>query len=264
MSLIRFFATFLLIAACASPFSTVAKGSSRKQSERQHERTIELRRLEPFRSAEGFEGRLRWSEYAFNTQSKGEPLLLVVLGGRNALRRGEAASEVPAALTRGADFARNQIKNRPVYILLPEAYSEGGDAPRRRRQGSAFEGLPKVVRERAEAHRIKPESIRAAGFSMGGGALWSLLNEDPFLFRKAVIVGASGDPSRMDSIRAQTRAYHGDEDQTIPLARAQTFAAALETKRPGQHRLEVLKRTGHAESEQCAFAKPALWQWLLN
>ena len=41
-------------------------------------------------------------------------------------------------------------------------------------------------------------------------------------------------------------------------------AEALCEKRPHAMKVEVLTKTGHAESEKVAYAKPDVWKWLFR
>ena len=56
----------------------------------------------------------------------------------------------------------------------------------------------------------------------------------------------------------------GEDDDLIPVARVKAYADALCAKRPKAMRVEVLPKTGHAESEKAAYAKQDAWKWLLR
>ena len=131
-------------------------------------------------------------------------------------------------------------------------------------ENPSADGLAKLVRSRAEAHGVKSGRIFATGFSMGGGLLLSLLNDDPTLFSRALVVGASGKTDAVADVKAEVLSYHGEDDDLIPVARVKAYAEALCAKRPNAMRIEVLPKTGHAESEKAAYAKQDAWKWLLR
>ena len=111
---------------------------------------------------------------------------------------------------------------------------------------------------------MKPTRIIATGFSMGGGLLLSLLNNDPTLFSRALVVGASGKTDAIADIKAEVLSYHGENDDLIPIARVKAYAEALCEKRPQAMKVEVLPKIGHAESEKVAYSKPDAWKWLFR
>ena len=79
-----------------------------------------------------------------------------------------------------------------------------------------------------------------------------------------MVVGASGDPRFADGIKAEIFALHGADDDLIPLARVKSLADGASKKAPGKMKLEVLSKTGHAESEKAAYSKPDTWKWLFR
>ena len=65
-------------------------------------------------------------------------------------------------------------------------------------------------------------------------------------------------------VKAEVLSCHGEDDDLIPIARVKAYAEALCAKRPKAMRIEVLPKTGHAESEIAAYAKQDAWKWLLR
>ena len=99
---------------------------------------------------------------------------------------------------------------------------------------------------------------------MGGGLLLSLLNNDPTLFARALVVGASGKTDAIADIKAEVLSYHGENDDLIPIARVKAYAEALCEKRPKAMKVEVLAKVGHSDSEKVAYSKPDVWKWLFR
>ena len=242
-------------------------GEARQSKEQAKVNEEAKRKIAQYKTDEGASGKRAWKEYAANPKAKGEPTLLVVLGGRDSVSRGgRQVPSVPPAIEKALDYARRQTKIGKVVVLVPEMIVErvGMGGRRGMENPSADGGLAKLVRSRAEAHGVKPERVFATGFSMGGGLLLSLLNDDPTLFSRALVVGASGRSDAVTDVKAEVLSYHGEDDDLIPIARVKAYAEALCAKRPKAMKVEVLPKTGHAESERTAYAKQDAWKWLLR
>ena len=237
---------------------------ARQQQNKEQEKT--KKKLAQYKTDEGVCGTRVWKEYTANPKDKGEPTLLVVFGGRDSVNRGEGPTpSIPPAIEKALDYARCRAKIGKLIVLVPEmtvARKIGGG--RRGLEEPSDDGIAKLVRSRAEAHGVKPTRIIATGFSMGGGLLLSLLNNDPTLFSRALVVGASGKTDAIADIKAEVLSYHGENDDLIPIARVKAYAEALCEKRPQAMKVEVLPKTGHAESEKVAYSKPDVWKWLFR
>jgi len=268
------FALFLSAALCAHAERPPMHGAHRRGAEMRQQQTKEQakaneeakRKIAPYKTDEGVCGNRAWKEYTANPKAKGDTTLLVVLGGRDSVNRGGGmVPSVPPAIGKALDYARSQTKIGKVVVLVPEMKVERmGVGGRRGLENPSADGLAKLVRSRAEAHGVKRGRIFATGFSMGGGLLLSLLNDDPTLFARALVVGASGKTDAISDVKAEVMSYHGEDDDLIPVARVKAYAEALCEKRPKAMRVEVLPKTGHAESENAAYAKQNAWKWLLR
>ena len=93
---------------------------------------------------------------------------------------------------------------------------------------------------------------------------YNLLNEDPTLFTRALVVGASGNPEATKDIKAEILDYHGADDDYIPAVRVKAFAEAVNAQKADRMKVETLKKTGHAESESAAYSKNDAWKWLFR
>jgi len=218
-----------------------------------------------FQTGEGVCGARAWKEYSVNPKAKGDAILLVVFGGRDSVSRGgDNGPAVPPAIEKALDFARHHAADTRLIVLVPEMTVEGGGGGRRGLEKPSADDIAKLVRLRAEANGIRAGRVFATGFSMGGGRVCSLLNADPTLFARALIVGASGDPSAIADVRAEVMSIHGADDDLIPIARVRAYAEALNARRRGAMEVKVLAKTGHAESEKAAYEKADAWKWLLR
>lgn len=241
-----------------SPVTTQEAAEVKKANEKSK------RRIAPYLTDEGSSGRLTWKEYTVNPKAKGEATLLVVFGGRDSVKDGRGEAKIPVAIEKAILHARLLPRSGRLIVLVPDMMVGESRRGRGGRETPVSEGMPKLVRSRMEKHGVKAERTFATGFSMGGGLVYNLLNDDPTLFARALVVGASGNPDATKDIKAEILAYHGADDDYIPAVRIKAFAEAVNAKTPGRMRLETLDKTGHAESETAAYSKNDAWKWMFR
>ena len=222
------------------------------------------KRIAPYLTDEGANGRLTWKEYTVNPKAKGEATLLVVFGGRDSVKDGRRESKIPVAIEKSISHASLLTKSSKLIVLVPDMMVGESRRGRGGHEVPVSEGIPKLIRARAEKHGVKAERVFATGFSMGGGLVYNLLNEDPTLFARALVVGASGNPEATKDIKAEILDYHGADDDYIPAVRVKAFAEAVNAQKSGRMKVETLKKTGHAESESAAYSKNDAWKWLFR
>ena len=222
------------------------------------------RKLASCLTDEGSSGRLSWKEYTANPKAKGETTLLVVFGGRDSVKDGRGEAKIPVAIEKAIAHASMLPKSGRLIVLVPDMTVGERRRGRGGRETPVSEGIPKLVRSRMEKHGVKAERTFVTGFSMGGGLVYNLLNDDPTLFARALVVGASGNPDATKDIKAEILDYHGADDDYIPAVRVKAFAEAVNAKTPGRMKLETLNKTGHAESETAAYSKNDAWKWLFR
>ena len=255
----------LVFAATLGAFAAHPPKRQQQRQEKEKANDETKHKIAHYQTDEGVSGTRAWKEYTANPKANGPTTLLVVFGGRDSVSRGAGPGPtVPAAIERALDYARRHSTLGKVIVLVPEMTVERDGGWRRGMEKPSAEGIAKLVRARAEKHGVKPARIFATGFSMGGGLVCSLINDDPTLFTRALVVGASGDAGAVADVRAEVLSYHGADDDLIPVTRVKAYAEALCAKRPGAMKVEVLPKTGHAESEEAAYAKQDAWKWLFR
>ena len=169
MKFVVTFALSLSAALCAHAERPPMHGAHRRGDEMRQQQTKEQakaneeakRRIAPYKTDEGVCGTRAWKEYTANPKANGESTLLVVLGGRDSVKRGEGhVPSVPPAIGKALDYARNQTKIGKVIVLVPEMTVERmGGGGRRGLENPSPDGLAKLVRSRAEAHGVKSGRI---------------------------------------------------------------------------------------------------------
>ena len=115
--------------------------------------------------------------------------------------------------------------------------------------------------------RASCRSIRGAsdvtGQSMGGAGAWHLLAQRPRLFAAAAICcGSPSSDNAADSVATPLWNFHGDADNTVPVAVSRDRIAAL--RKAGGHPLVTeYAGVGHNVWEW-AYAEPALVRWMFS
>lgn len=228
----------------------------------------EQEKVKKFKTGEGAIDRTQWTEYTVNPSAKGACTLVMVLGGRDALGSAAMPEELPELIA----YAKSQLKGKVVFVVPKPSGIGKGAGGRTTRGGAVFGGenaltianLPKVVRHFAERHGVAGERVLATGASMGGHQLLGLLNDDPGLVAKALVVASAASPASLGDVRAQVRLVHGDDDDAIPLFKAQTTVDAINKLHPGRAELVVAKGRDHVGAMKAAFERKENLKWLFN
>lgn len=268
--IIRVMTTAMLVAGYATAYAApppryrINAIAAEEAAEAREANEKSKKRITPYLTDEGANGRLTWKEYTVNSKAKGEATLLVVFGGRDSVKDGRGEPKVPVAIEKAISHANLLTKSSKLIVFVPDMMLGERRRGRGGREVPVSEGIPKLIRARAEKHGVKAERIFATGFSMGGGLVYNLLNEDPTLFARALVVGASGNPEATKDVKAEILAYHGADDDYIPAVRVKAFAEAVNAQKSNRMKVETLRKTGHAESESTAYAKNEAWKWLFR
>lgn len=260
-----------LVTTCTS-FAFAGKRERREAAKEAREYQEELAGLEKKAAqhlmTEGVSGTLVWKEYCPNPNATGNPSLVVVLGGKDSAAGGRKAPEPAEGLVPLLDWTRTKWKGGKVVVLVPQLQKAPmGGRGGRNATGMASSGadrIPILVRDRAEANGVAPERVFATGFSMGGEAIWGLLNSDPRLFSRAVLVGSGGDAGQIGDVRAEVQVFHGETDGTVSSAFARAMVEAVNARHPGRATLTILKGKDHKESAETAYSRRETWDWLLR
>jgi predicted peptidase len=109
---------------------------------------------------------------------------------------------------------------------------------------------------------IDRRRILITGQSMGGAGVWHMIAERPGLFAAAAICCGSPSEDSMKSVRTPLWNFHGDADQTVPIAVSRDRIAAL--RKAGSHPLYTeYAGVGHNVWEW-AYSEPALLKWVFG
>ena len=108
---------------------------------------------------------------------------------------------------------------------------------------------------------IDPDRVYVVGMSMGGYGAFDVVQRRPGLFAACVPVCGAGDPSKAKDIaHVPVWAFHGEEDDAVPVAGSREMVAALRAA-GGSPRYTEYAGVGHF-SWSPAFAEPEFWNWI--
>jgi predicted peptidase len=162
-------------------------------------------------------------------------------------------------------------KSFPCYVVVPQtdrgwiryAPPSPGDTEAKIIPGlgegarAAFDIVDALVREFA----IDERRIYVTGQSMGGGGTWHMTAQRPNFFAAAVACcGSATTETAAASARTPLWNFHGDADQTVPVAMSRDRIAAL--RKAGKHPLSTeYAGVGHNVWEW-AYTEPELIKWV--
>ena len=111
--------------------------------------------------------------------------------------------------------------------------------------------------------KVDKRRMYLTGLSMGGSGTWDLLARHPKLFAAAVPICGRGDPDTAKELdEIPIWAFHGDQDQTVPLSASQDMVEAI-SKIGGKATLTVYPGVDHNSWTQ-TYENPAVYDWLLK
>jgi predicted peptidase len=176
--------------------------------------------------------------------------LLVFLHGS-----GERGTELAKVRVHGPAKHIDQGTQRYPLILASPLLAEGQSWQPRRLQA--------MLRALQRDWRIDARRVYATGLSRGGAGVWDWGCAHPETLAALVPVCGYGDASKVAVLRDMPiRAYHGDADSVVPLARQQLLVDAVRAA-GGRPEFIVYPGVDHNAWDP-AYQDPALLPWLLS
>ena len=119
-----------------------------------------------------------------------------------------------------------------------------------------------LVDEVSVAHRVDRDRVYVTGLSMGGYGCWAVAAAAPERFAAAIPICGGGKAAWAPRLRRMPIwAFHGREDDVVPLGATETMVKALEAV-GAPVRLTVYDGVGH-DSWTRTYDDPAVLDWLL-
>lgn len=191
--------------------------------------------------------------------------------------RGEVKPDYMLTLPPGYDAAR--AERWPLVVFLHG--SGGGEgtlasfvqgrqdfpciilAPRSPREWWVPVTVKAAIDEVLAQYPIDRDRIYLTGLSMGGFGTWIVGAEYPDLFAALAPVCGGGDPLDAPKMKhLPVWAFHGAQDQSVPLELGQAMVDALKAAGDNDVRFTVYPDVGH-DSWNNAYTNPELFRWLL-
>ncbi|MCH7342880.1 dienelactone hydrolase family protein [Pelomonas sp. CA6] len=198
--------------------------------------------------AAGFARLWLWLPPGYAQRREPWPLLVFLHGSGE---RGEDLQRVKVyGPPRLADEGGAQL---PCILASPQLEEGARWAPAR------LHALLEALKSRL---RVDPDRVSATGLSLGGHGVWDWACAHPQDLAAIAPVCGYGNPRAVAAMReVPVRAYHGDRDTVVPLARQQACVDALRAA-GGQATLTVFPGVGH-DAWTPAYQDPQLLPWLL-
>jgi predicted peptidase len=227
----------LWLSACASPDDLLLRAGQQAHS-------LAIEGVDGRRSVQRF-----WLALPANYHEHGKtwPLVFFLHGS------GERGSELDLVKRHGPPKLVDQGQRFPFILVSPQLDAD------RRWDPHQLQALSQHLQLRL---RVDARRVMATGLSLGGHGCWDWACAYPASLAAIAPVCGFGTPAQACAMRdVPVRAYHGDADTVVPLARQQEMIAALRAC-GGSAELTIYPGVGHNAWDP-AYADPQLYAWLL-
>lgn len=158
----------------------------------------------------------------------------------------------------------------PCYVVAPQTdrgwanYKSSGTTEPARVVAGFGDGARlalEIVQALARELPIDERRLYVTGQSMGGAGTWNMIAHRPHVFAAAAICCGSMTPDEVTPlVHVPLWNFHGDADQTVPVAVSRRRIAAL--RKAGGHPFSTEYAGVDHNSWEWAFTEPALVDWL--
>lgn len=180
------------------------------------------------------------------------PLVLFLHGSA------ERGQDVQILLRHGPPKLVEAGQKFPFLLVSPQCPSDNTWS-----QQHIILALTALLDEIEATYAVDPDRIYVTGLSLGGIGTWRLATEYPHRFAAIAPVCGFGNPSSACAIRhVPVCAFHGADDEIVPLERGQATVDALRSC-GGNVTFIVYPGVGHNSWTQ-TYANPELYTWLLK
>jgi predicted peptidase len=160
----------------------------------------------------------------------------------------------PSALRGQGPFAIVQKETLPAILVAPQCQPDNQWQP---------DSVVAFIEQVASFYNVDRERIYLVGYSMGGYGTWHTAAVQPELFAAIVPICGGGEPDDARSLaEIPIWAFHGAEDQVVPLAQSERMIEAIRTA-GGEPKLTVIPDASHGICDDVCI-RSDLWGWLLE
>jgi predicted peptidase len=189
---------------------------------------------------------------------------------------GERGTDNQRQLRNGVEeFVKDSArKKHPCFLVVPQCppdklWSEVTPADTRRNLPLAQNPTEptalvlELIDAVSKEYRVDTDRIYLTGVSQGGYGTWDLIARKPALFAAAMPVCGGGDPAQAEKLaKLPIWAFHGDEDQLVPVERSRDMIAAIK-EAGGEPKYTEYKETGH-DSWTPTYENTEVLEWLFK
>jgi predicted esterase len=181
------------------------------------------------------------------------PLMLFLHG------RGESGEDLAKVKKWGPPQMVERGESLPFIIVSPQCPADDWWASE-----AQTARLTELLDWLTESLPVDRERIYLTGLSMGGYGTWALASRQPNRFAAIVpVCGGGSTDTAAQLTQLPIWAFHGDQDQVVPLKQSQEMVDAIRQAGNTQIRFTILEHVGH-NSWSSAYALPELYSWMLQ
>lgn len=178
------------------------------------------------------------------------PLVLFLHGS------GERGNELERVKVNGLPRELAAGREVPAVVLSPQCPADA-----RWDTELMVAALHALLDDAMTRFRIDPDRVYVTGLSMGGAGTWAVAAADPGRFAAIAPVCGAVDPALAVRLRrVPVWAFHGAQDDIVPVAATQGMAEAM-VRAHGIMRTTIYPDAGH-DSWSATYSDPAFYGWL--
>lgn len=172
-------------------------------------------------------GLLQYLPADYNSNSNKYPLVIFLHGigerGANSTDPAVLESTIYSVDNLGPPYFAKNGYQFPFLMVSPQLKNNYGSWP--------IWYILEVINWAKSTLRVDEKRIHITGLSLGGGGVWTAIQDYPGLFASASpVCGGYNTPSKACAIAAENLpvwAFHGDSDTTVPLSRSVNMVNAI-------------------------------------
>ncbi len=184
---------------------------------------------------------------------------------------GERGTDNNAQLKRfGSVFTKAEIRKKfPCFVIVPQANGSWVQNPTfdkpillTKNPTANLTMAVEILTKVGKKYSIDPNRVYVMGYSNGACGVWELLERIPQMFAAAVPMAGAGDPAHVAGAKnVAIWAFHGDKDNTIPIARMMELMSALKAAH-ARPLYTVIPKGGHGDAKGKGLSDPEVIPWM--
>ena len=184
---------------------------------------------------------------------------------------GERGTDNKAQLkTIGSVFRKVAIREKyPCFVIAPQASGSWVERPvfdkpilLSKNPTANLMMAVEIVAKVEKKYSTDANRVYVMGYSNGACGVWELLERIPQKIAAAVLMAGAGDPAHVAGAKGVAIwAFHGDKDDTIPIARMMELMSALKAAH-ATPLYTIVPKGGHGIAPAAAFSEPNLFPWM--